>query len=217
MNLIKKAFLGFFAAALCVTMVGCNPWGNDDDKTTPKNPTPVATGYEITVYQDGAVASKADAESYTLDNDAIDFQLKAKDKATPPQTGKAKGTWVVKHRSWKSSTTEQRYEVTLYSGTKAVGTWKVHGFTTDAQSVLLFPADGSEVLRVCGNVVVKTLKGGKAGTASNRVTVYNGDSVVYKLDLRSYLEVGRHVQGDAADGSGTVWIWGNYKLENLVR
>ena len=217
MDQIKKVLLGLLGAVLVVTMLsmsGCNPWGgNDDDTKNPPKPAPIATGYEITVYN-GATASKVEAESYTLDSDAISYQLKG-DKTSPAQT--AKGAWVVKHRSWKAAAGEQRYEVTLFSGGKAVGSWKVHGFSTDSQSVLLIPADGSEVLRVCGDVVVKTIKPGKAEKATSKVTVYNGDSAVYQLELASSIVVGKHLQGEAADGSGTVWIWGNYKDIAFVR
>lgn len=216
MNLMKKVFSGFVAALLCVSLSGCNWWG-EDDKPTPPAPTPAASGYEITVFDNGNAQPTVTAESYSADSDALSYQVKAKDKNSPNQTGSAKGTWVVKHKSWKAAAQEKRYQVTLYSGSKAVGTWTVHGFSTDSQSVLLFPSEGGEVLRVCGNVVVKSLKSGTAAKATSKVSLYNGDSVVYELELGSSLPVGKHLEGLPADGSGRVWIWGNYKEVNFVR
>lgn len=207
MNL-KTAFFGLLAAALCFTLSGCK-W-EDDNKT----PAPAPSGYEITVYNEG-VAQKVDAESYSVEGDVISYQKKLKDNAGS-ESGSAKGAWVVKHNAWKSAPSEKRYNVTLYNGGKAVGSWAVRSFvSTDSQSVFLFPADGSEVLRVSGEVVVRSLKSGSVATAKSRVTVYNGDSVVYKAELSSHAVFGQHLEAEAADGSGTVFIWGRYKVENL--
>lgn len=207
MNL-KRVMSVLVAAVLCVSLGGCNWWGKDDTKkTTPQ----AAAGYEITVYQNGVAQPTVTADSYSADSDAITYQVKGKDKSTPPQAGNARGTWMVKHKSWKPVPQEKRFEVTLYSGNKVVGTWQVHNFSTDSQSVLLFPADGSEVIRVCGNVVVRSLKAGKVEKGTSKVTVYEGDTAVYQLELSSSIPVGKHLQGEAADGSGSVWIWGNYK------
>lgn len=209
MNL-NRVMSALVAAVLCVTLSGCDWWGKDDTK---KNPPKAATGYEITVYQDGVAQPTVTADSYSAaaDSDSITYQVKGKEKGAPAQTGNAHGTWVVKHKSWKPVASEKRYEVTLYSGSKVVGTWQVRNFSTDSQSVLLFPADGSEVIRVCGNVVVRSLKGGKVEKGTSKVTLYEGDTAVYQLELSSSIPVGKHLQGEAADGSGSVWIWGNYK------
>jgi hypothetical protein len=72
-------------------------------------------------------------------------------------------------------------------------------------------------VRVCGNVVVKELKSGTSGAATSRVTLSNGNDAVFKVDVSSYLQAGAHLQGQPADGSGSVFIWGNYKVETLKK
>ena len=206
---LKSVIFGFCAALLCLGLSGCK-WGNDDDKKTEPGPAP--SGYEITVYNDG-VAKKAEADSYTADDDVLSYHLKTKD-STGNDNGKAQGAWVVKHNAWKAAASEKRYQVTLYNGKKAVGTWTVRSFSTDSRSVLLFPSDGSEVLRVSGDVVITALAGGSKAEATSVVTVYNGESPVYKVPVSSYIVIGHYLQGEAADGSGAVFIWGNYKVEN---
>ena len=205
----KTAIFGL-VAALCVTLGGCK-WGNDDDK---KPTPPAATGYELSVYQDGKLSQKVQADQYSTDGDAVSYHLKSRDSAGK-DSGQVSGTWVVKHNSWKPVPSDKRYTATLYSGKTAVGSWGVHTFTTDARSALLFPADGSEVLRACGNLVVQETKGGAAGKAVARVTVYDGDQKVYTVELSSYQVIGQHVEGIPADGSGYTLIWGNYKVEEL--
>lgn len=212
MNL-RNLFLGMLACVLCFSLSGCK-WTDDDDtgKTTPQ-----ASGYEITVYHDGVADPVVEAESYKVSDDKLEFELKVKDKSKGSQTAHASGTWVVKHRAWKAAASTKRYQVTLYSGDKVVGRWDAHGISTDSRSILVFPADGSEVLRVCGNVVVRGVSGGTKEAAKSRVALYDGEKSVYQIELSSYLEIGEHLQGEAADGSGTVFIWGNYKVENLTR
>lgn len=205
----KTAIFGLLAAVLCFSLSGCK-WGKDDDK----KPAPAGTGYELSVYQDGKLSQKVEADQYTTDGDQVSYHLKSVDRSGK-DTGTVNGTWVVKHNSWKPVASDKRYTATLYSGKTAVGSWGVHTFTTDSRSTLLFPADGSEVLRVCGNLVVQESKSGAAGRAVARVTVYSGDQKVYTVELSSYQVIGQHLEGTPADGSGYTLIWGNYKVEEL--
>ncbi|MBX9690227.1 MAG: hypothetical protein K2X27_26175, partial [Candidatus Obscuribacterales bacterium] len=191
----KSAFFGIFAAALALTLGGCN-W--DDPKPAPS--TPDASGYEITVLNDSKVVVDADSYTYT-DPDKVDYHLTKKD-ASGNESGSATGTWTVKHRAWKSQATEKRYEATLYNGKEAVGSWQVRTFQEDGHSVLLFPADGGEVMRVSGTIVVKELKAVTVAPATGRVTLSNGA----KVELSNYSVIGSHLEGQAADGSGYVFI-----------
>lgn len=206
----KTAILGICAMMLCFTLGGCKWWGNDDDTKKP-----AATGYEITVYQDGKAAQKVDAVSYAAENDTVSYVQSAKDRDGKNLTGSANGTWSVKHNAWKATASDKRYQATLYSGKVAVGSWTVRSFSTDSQSVLLYPSDGTEVMRVCGNVVIRELKSGEKAPATSRVSVSTGNDQVVTLELSSYQVIGKHLQGTAADGSGDVFIWGNFKVENL--
>ncbi len=206
----KTALLSLLCCALMLTVGGCR-WGHDDgDNSKP------ATGFEVTSYVDGKVAQKATADSYTTSGDGVDFHLATKDK-TGSDKGHFQGTWVVKHNAWKPAVSDKLYSATLYSGKTAVATWTVHGFSTDAETVLLFPADGSEVLRVSGTVVVTELKAGSSDVATARVTVQSGDDLVYSKDFAWCKVLGFHLEGQPADGSGYVYIWGKYKTENLKK
>lgn len=206
---LKSLIAGFLVAALCFSLGGCKWWGSDDEK---KNDG--GTGYEVTVYEDGKAAQKFDADSYSTKDDAIEFHLKSKDKAGN-ETRHAQGTWVVKHREWKPAASEKRYQVSLYNGKEVVGNWAVRGFSTDSKSVLLFPADGSEVVRACGTIVVKELKGGESGKAAARVTVTGSGGDLVTLELSHYRVIGHHLEGQPADGSGYIFIWGKVKVEEL--
>lgn len=205
MNL-KTAISGLMVALFCVCLAGCNWWGNDDDKNKP-TPAP-ASGYEVTVYSNGQ-SQTVTAESYSVDGVKLSYKLK--DGAS----SEANGTWLVKHNAWKSAASEKRYQATLYDGKTAVGSWGVRTFSTDQPSVLLFPADGSEVLRACGNLVIKTLEGSKSAPATARISLSGGDGASFSVEVSSYTQIGEHVQAEAADGSGTYFIWGKVKVESL--
>ncbi|MBX9724032.1 MAG: hypothetical protein K2X81_21680 [Candidatus Obscuribacterales bacterium] len=211
MKNFKTAVFGIICAVLMLSLGGCK-WGKDDDS---KKPTP-ATGYEITSYVEGKAVRNVTAENYTANANSVDYHLAKKDK-DGSDTGSFQGTWVVKHNSWKPVKGDGRYQATLYSGKVAIGTWTVHNFSTDTQSVLLFPADGSEVLRVSGTVVITEVKAGRSDAATARVTASSGDNVVYSKDVSWTKVLGFHLEAQPSDGSGYVYIWGNFKSEKLTK
>lgn len=201
----QKAFAAILALVFCVSLAGCNWWGNDDDKKTPE-PTP--TGYEVSLYKDGKVES-VQAESYRVEGTQLSYQVKDAAEA------QADAPWAVKHNAWKSQASEKRYQATLYDGKTPLASWSVRTFTTDAPSVLLFPADGSQVLRVAGNLVIKSLSAGSAKSASARINLLGQDGTVFSVEVSSYTVIGDHVQAEAADGSGSLFIWGKVQVESL--
>lgn len=182
---------------------GCGGGGGDGSS---------GTGYEITTWDNGKSTGTASADTYAVEGDSINYHVQGK---PADENGSARGTWVVKHRGWKSAKSTQKYKATLYSGNQVVGTWLVRDFSTGDRSVLLYPADGSEVLRVCGNLVVQEINNGTAGDANHRVSVTDGTNTVYTKELSWYNRIGNYVQGQPADGSGMIYIWGNVKLEDL--
>lgn len=180
-------------------------------------PVPTGTGYGITTYADGKVVAKVDAKEYkaNADNTALEFTLNTPD-ANGSQAGHAEGAWVVEHRSWAPTGLTQKYRVTLYSGGKEVGTWKVANFSTDTRTVVLSPGDGTPVLRVSGTIVIETIAGTTGGAPTERVTVTDGDKVVFTKDVSWTAQIKHYVQGQPANGAGVVYIWGdNVKVESI--
>lgn len=175
-----------------------------------------SNGYEITVWKDGKVERVVNADSYSAKGDTIAYHL-AKPDAEGKTTGQASGTWVVKHHDWKPEAAEQKFKATLFSGDQVVGTWYIREFVTGERSVILFPADGSEALRVCGNLVIEELASQSAGEATQRVTLTSGGKSVYTRELIGTTIVGHYVTGHPADGSGAVYIWGDYKIEEVKK
>lgn len=173
-------------------------------------------GYEITVWQDGAIAETVESDSYNTTGDTIDYHRQKPD-ANGKTSGQAKGTWVVKHKDWKPEPGDQKYKATLYSGTKVVGTWYVREFVTGERSVVLFLADGSEVLRVCGNLVIEELDARSPEDKTHSVTLSSGGQPVYTRELSWVNVVGYYVTGQPADGSGVIFIWGDYKVEEIKK
>lgn len=173
-------------------------------------------GYEVTDWNDGKVERVVDADSYSARGDTISYHLRKPD-AAGNSDGQATGTWVVKHRDWKPQPAEQKFKATLYSGDQVVGTWYIREFVTGEQSVVLFLSDGSEVLRVCGNLVIEELASQTSGPAQQRVTLTSGGKPVYTRELIGVNVVGHYVTGQPADGSGVIYIWGDYKVEEIKK
>lgn len=189
-----------------LAMAGCG--GGGDDSST-------GTGYEITSFDNGKATGTWNTDTYAVEGDSISFHPQGK---PADETVTARGTWVVKHRSWKSAKSLVKYKATLYSGNQAVGTWELRDFSTGERSVLLYPANGGEVLRVCGNLVIQETVNGTAGDANHRVTVKDAaGATVYTKDLTWYNKIGNYVQAQPADGSGMIYIWGNFKIEEIVK
>ena len=181
-------------------------------------PVPTGTGYGITTYADGKVVAKLDAKEVKTDDNAttLDYVLTSPD-ANGAQAGHVEGAWVVEHRSWAPAGLTAKYRVTLYSGNTAVGTWKVNGFSTDTRTVLLYPGDGTPVLRVSGTVVVETITGTTGGDPAERVTVTDGGKVVFTKDMAWTVKIKHYLQGQPANGAGAVYIWGDVNVESIKK
>lgn len=193
---------------------GPTPGPGPDPKPTP---APVVTGQLIKTYTDGKLTQTIEAKEVSAqpDSTAIDYKLEKAD-ATGATTGHYDGTYVVEYRGWQSSeNSTHRYKVTLYSGTTAVGEWKVTNFSTDQRSVLLFTGKGGNVLRVNGSVVIETISGTTGGAPVERLTLKEGDKVLYSKDLAWSLRIKHYVQGQPANGAGLVFIWGDVTVEPI--
>ncbi|MBX9571108.1 MAG: hypothetical protein K2X77_19585 [Candidatus Obscuribacterales bacterium] len=226
MNQNLKTILLSLLAVVVVGLLflkGCdgptpNPTPNPNPSPTEPAPKPAGTGLGITTYADGKQVAKFDAKEYTSnpDSTAMDYTLNAPD-ANGSQSGHAEGAWVVEHRSWAPSGLTPRYRATLYSGNTAVGTWKVNNFSTDTRTVLLYPGDGTPVLRVSGTVVIETIAGTTGGAPTEQVTVTDGGKVVFTKDMAWTTRIKHYLQGQPANGAGVVYIWGDVTVESLKK
>lgn len=223
---LRTILIGLLAVVLVgvLSLKGCNgPTPAPAPTPTPAPapapaPVPVGTGYVVSTFADGKLVQKVEASEYSAnpDSTSLDYKLKSPDSAGTA-AGHYDGTWVIQHNSWTSAPSTQRYNVTLYSGDKVVGTWKVHEFSTDSRSVLLYPGDGGYVLRVSGTVVIETIAGNAGGDPAEHVTVTEGDKVVYSKDLAWSRQIKYYLQGQPANGAGMIYIWGNAKVEPLKK
>ena len=217
-NYILVAVLALFVGAL-LFLRGCDgptPNPTPNPNPGPTTPAPVSTGVQVKTYADGKVVATIDATEIktTDDTTSLDYTLKSAD-ASGNTTGHVEGTWVATYNSWQSSTVAARFNVTLYSGNKVVGTWKVRNFSTDQRTVLLFPSDGGSVVRVSGNVLVETITGTTGGAATERVTLNDGDRVLYSKDLAWSVKIKHYLQGQPANGAGLIFLWGDFKVEPI--